>query len=72
MGTRFMATVEAPIHDNIKQALVDGDEHSTTLIMRSMKNTERVYNNKTAKQVLAIEQVRVILDWKNRHWKNIM
>ena len=54
------------------QALVDGDEHSTTLIMRSMKNTERVYNNKTAKQVLAIEQVRVILDWKNRHWKNIM
>ena len=55
MGTRFMATVEAPIHANIKQALVDGDEHSTTLIMRSLKNTERVFNNKTAKKVLEIE-----------------
>merc|ERR1712179_102410 len=56
MGTRFMATVEAPIHDNIKQALVDADEHSTTLVMRSMKNTERVYKNKAAEEVLAIEK----------------
>ena len=56
MGTRFMATVEAPIHDNIKQALVDGDEHSTTLLMRSMRNTERVYKNKAALDVLEIEK----------------
>jgi len=56
MGTRFMATVEAPIHDHIKQALVDADEHSTTLIMRSMKNTERVYKNKAALNVLEIEK----------------
>eukprot|EP00947_MAST-08B_sp_MAST-8B-sp1_P005501 g5501.t1 len=55
MGTRFMATQEAPIHDNIKQAIVDADEHSTCLIMRSVRNTERVYRNKTAEQVLAIE-----------------
>jgi len=56
MGTRFMATVEAPIHENIKQALVDADEHSTTLIMRSMRNTERVYKNKAALNVLEIEK----------------
>lgn len=56
MGTRFMATTEAPIHDNIKQALVDGDEHSTALIMRSMRNTERVYRNKDVEEVLRIEK----------------
>lgn len=55
MGTRWMATDEAPIHPNIKQALVDADEHSTTLIMRSMRNTERVYRNKWADDVLKIE-----------------
>ena len=42
MGTRFMATKEAPIHDNIKQALVDNDERSTTHIFRTLHNTERV------------------------------
>jgi len=56
-GTAFMATKEAPIHDNIKQALVEGDENSTTLVMRSVKNTERVFNNKTAQEVRAIEKV---------------
>lgn len=56
MGTRFMATVEAPIHENIKQALVDGDENSTALIMRTLKNTERVYKNKAALEVLEIER----------------
>ena len=56
MGTRFMATNEAPIHENIKNALVEGSEHSTTLVMRSMKNTERVYKNKAAEEVLAIEK----------------
>ena len=55
MGTRWMATNEAPIHDNVKQALVDGDENSTMLIMRSMKNTERVYKNKAAMDVLELE-----------------
>ena len=56
MGTRWMATVEAPVHRNIKQALVDGDEHSTTLVMRSLKNTERVYKNKTALKVIELEK----------------
>ena len=56
MGTRWMATVEAPIHAKIKQALVDGDEHSTTLVMRSHRNTERVYKNDAAMKVLEIEK----------------
>jgi NAD(P)H-dependent flavin oxidoreductase YrpB (nitropropane dioxygenase family) len=55
MGTRFMATKEAPIHANIKKALVDGDENSTTLIFRTLNNTERVYKNKTSMQVVEIE-----------------
>ncbi|MEK9774992.1 MAG: nitronate monooxygenase, partial [Quisquiliibacterium sp.] len=42
MGTRFMATKEAPIHDNVKQALVAASELDTRLIMRSLRNTERV------------------------------
>lgn len=55
MGTRWMATKECPIHDNIKQALVDGDEHSTTLIFRSLNNTERVYLNDAARKVREAE-----------------
>jgi len=56
MGTRFMATTEAPLHANIKQALVEGDERSTTHIFRTLKNTERVYKNKTAEEVVSIEK----------------
>lgn len=54
-GTRFMATVEAPIRDEIKQALLAGDERDTALVMRSVRNTERVYKNEVVKQVQAIE-----------------
>jgi len=56
MGTRFMGTKEAPVHQNIKQALVDGDENSTALVMRTLKNTERVYKNETAMKVLETEK----------------
>merc|ERR1719456_880194 len=55
MGTRFMATKEAPIHQGIKQGLVDADERSTTHIFRSLKNTERVFKNPTALEVQKIE-----------------
>ena len=55
MGTRFVATEEAPVHDNIKQAMVEADERQTTLIFRTLKNTARVFKNKIAEQVLAIE-----------------
>jgi len=55
MGTRFVATQEAPLHPAAKQAIVDHDETNTTLIMRSLRNTERVLNNETARKVIEIE-----------------
>ncbi len=55
MGTRFVATQEAPVHENVKQALVDADERQTTLIFRTLNNTARVFNNKIAGEVLGIE-----------------
>ena len=56
MGTRFIATVEAPVHDNVKRALMEADELQTRLIMRPLRNTERVLNNSAVEQVLEIEQ----------------
>jgi NAD(P)H-dependent flavin oxidoreductase YrpB (nitropropane dioxygenase family) len=58
MGTRFIATKEAPVHDNVKQALVEADELQTRLIMRPLRNTERVLNNAAVQQVLEIEHER--------------
>jgi nitronate monooxygenase len=55
MGTRFCATREAPIHDNVKQALVKGSERDTALIFRTLKNTARVYRNQIAHQVREME-----------------
>lgn len=55
MGTAFMATSEAPIHDKIKQALVEAKETDTTHVFRTLNNTERVYKNKTAMEVRKIE-----------------
>jgi NAD(P)H-dependent flavin oxidoreductase YrpB (nitropropane dioxygenase family) len=55
MGTRFVATREAPVHDNVKQAMVDADERQTALIFRTLGNTARVFRNKVAEEVLAIE-----------------
>ena len=55
MGTRFVATREAPVHENIKQALVDHGELDTRLIMRSLRNTERVMHNTVVDKVLEIE-----------------
>lgn len=54
MGTRFCATQEAPIHNNIKQFLVDNDERSTNLIFRSLRNTGRVSKNPVSDQVVDI------------------
>jgi nitronate monooxygenase len=55
MGTRFVATKEAPVHENIKQALINKSELDTRLIMRSIRNTERVIHNTAADKVLEIE-----------------
>ncbi len=55
MGTRFIATQEAPVHQNVKQALVDADELQTRLVMRPIRNTERVLMNKAVEELLRIE-----------------
>ncbi len=56
MGTRFMATKEAPIHQKVKEALVANDERSTDLIFRTLHNTARVAKNKISQEVVAIEK----------------
>ena len=56
MGTRFCATVEAPIHDAFKQSMVAADERSTDLIFRSYRNTARVARNGISQQVVAAEK----------------
>lgn len=58
MGTRFIATQEAPVHANVKQAIVAASELDTRLIMRSLRNTERVINNKGVEEILAIERAK--------------
>jgi len=56
MGTRFMVTKEAPIHDNIKQALAKSGERDTNLIFRTMHNTARVFKNAISNEVVAMEK----------------
>ncbi|MGY4625326.1 NAD(P)H-dependent flavin oxidoreductase [Bradyrhizobium sp. USDA 4486] len=56
MGTRFVATKEAPVHDNVKQALVKATELDTVLVMRALRNTERVLRNKGVDELLEIER----------------
>ncbi len=56
MGTRFIATVEAPVHQNAKDALVKASELDTRLIMRPLRNTERVLTNVAVERLLAKEK----------------
>lgn len=56
MGTRFMVTQEAPIHENIKQAMVSASERDTNLIFRSLKNSARVFKNAISDEVVATER----------------
>lgn len=56
MGTRFMATKEAPIHQNVKQAILDATELDTRLIMRPLRNTERVLINPAVERLLEKEK----------------
>ena len=56
MGTRFTATVEAPIHQSFKDAMVANDERSTDLIFRTFRNTARVARNEVSQQVVAAER----------------
>ncbi len=56
MGTRFIATKEAPVHDNVKAAIVAASELDTRLVMRPLRNTERVLNNAAVERLLEKEQ----------------
>lgn len=56
MGTRFMATTEAPIHENVKRQIVANDERSTNVIFRKFRNTGRVARNSISDEILEIER----------------
>ena len=56
MGTRFIATKEAPVHENVKQAIVAANELDTRLVMRPLRNTERVLKNAGVEKLLEIER----------------
>jgi nitronate monooxygenase len=73
MGTRFLVTREAPIHEGIKQKIVEMDETQTKLIFRSYRNTARVYKNSVAEKVSELEaqgadfgQVHHLVSGKNQ------
>lgn len=56
MGTRFYVTQEAPVHQNVKEAMVQASERDTALLFRTMKNTARVYRNAIADEVVGMER----------------
>ncbi len=58
MGTRFIATKEAPVHENVKQAIVAASELDTRLIMRGLRNTERVLSNAAVEKIVEIERTK--------------
>ena len=66
MGTRFMCTVEAPVHENVKNAIVEASETDTELVMRRWKNTSRLYRNK-----VAIEAVRAERESKEGKFEDV-
>lgn len=55
MGTRFVATREAPVHDHVKQQIVRNDERATQLVFRKFRNTARVARNTVSEEIAAIE-----------------
>lgn len=56
MGTRFLATKEAPVHDRVKETIVESDELQTRLVMRPLRNTERVMKNAAVDEIMRIEK----------------
>jgi nitronate monooxygenase len=59
MGTRFLVTKEAPVHDNIKKAIINANETDTILLLRSLRNTMRVLKNEHAKRIYELEEKKV-------------
>jgi len=58
MGTRFIATKEAPVHENVKQAILEATELDTRLVMRPLRNTERVLKNAAVDRLIEIERAK--------------
>lgn len=58
MGTRWMATKESPIHENVKQAIVKASENDTVLVLRKFRNTSRLHKNKVSQEALEIENTK--------------
>lgn len=56
MGTRFLCTVESPVHHNIKEQIVKAQETDTALVLRRWRNTTRLYRNKVTEQALKVER----------------
>ncbi|PHZ14068.1 2-nitropropane dioxygenase [Rhizopus microsporus ATCC 52813] len=65
MGTRFLCTKEAPIHEAIKQKMVEADERSTALVYRPFRNTARIFKNKVAVEVNEIERTKEDLKFED-------
>lgn len=65
MGTRFVATKEAPVHENVKQRMVEASELDTALIFRTLNNTARVFKNSIADKVVEIEAQPGATDFKD-------
>merc|ERR1711977_473176 len=64
MGTRFMCTIEAPIHQNVKNEIVKAQETDTTLLLRRWRNTSRLYKNKVAEEAGKFEEIAPLVSGK--------
>lgn len=56
MGTRFMCTIESPIHQKVKEAIVNSQETDTALVLRRWRNTTRLFSNKVSQEALKVEK----------------
>ncbi|KAF2113978.1 hypothetical protein BDV96DRAFT_577381 [Lophiotrema nucula] len=65
MGTRWMATLEAPIHPNVKDAIVKATENDTVLVLRKFRNTTRLHKNKVSLEVFEIENTKRDVEFKD-------
>ena len=71
MGTRFMATVESPIHQKVKEQIVANDERQTNLIFRTMHNTSRVLKNAVSDEVVKMEKAGATFEQVREHVRKV-
>ena len=65
MGTRFLCTVESPIHHNVKKAITEANEGDTELLLRKWKNTNRLFKNEVTKEAKRIEVQQLDSEFKD-------